>query len=438
MLDHRPQTIDKRLNYEATGLGPLKDRDSLALIKNILKDNGDPQKSFKIIHITGTKGKGSTSSFTAKILESAGLKVGLFTSPHIISPLERISVNGVDIKQEELDSIVQTIDYRQETKGQRLKTTDLTFFEMMTISAFVHFKQKKVDVAVLECGLGGRLDSTNAIESDVAVICNISYDHMNVLGETIAEIAGEKAGIIKKGTKLAVSAKQKDEAMKMLTFKCKNENIDLITLGEDIVAEINEVTSRGSEVSITTPLRKYRNCFISMPGKFQCENAALAVSASEKILECMGRQLDTKYVVEGLKNAYLPARLELLNAKPRMLFDGAQNAYSASKLKEYLEQTSEYDKLTILLSMASDKDIKGMCRELAALDADFIVTKFQGTRSADPFIIKGYLRGKIVRVAGDSKEALGLCFAGAGSNDLIVVCGSFYLIGEIKGLVSRI
>jgi len=424
--------LDSLSDHEKTGLDCLKGRYDLGKLKRILSRMGDPQDDFRSVHIAGTKGKGSVSVFVSSILREAGLDVGLFTSPHLADPRERISVNGSMISEAELESSVSLLK-------EALSGEVISFFEAYTLIALEHFSRKKVDFAVLECGLGGRLDATNVVGAEVCGIAPISYDHMQVLGTKIEEIAGEKAAIIKKGS-VCVSSPQRSEVMRVISEKCRKEEAPLSVTGKDTTYFLKEAGEQGSVFDIKGKKADYIGCRTVMPGAFQVENAATAIGIIENIKgDVLGdSSLAPREVVKsGILKAFLPGRMEILCREPLFVIDGAQNAESASRLKYSVEEIFKYDRLILLLGLSADKDIRGVCRELVPLADEIVLTKAQVARAADPHIIRGYIRAGKVRIARDVKESLGIVFGLAGKTDMVLAAGSFYLIGEIRNELQK-
>ncbi len=419
--------LDSFVNYETIGLDGIKDKFDLGKVHDALKELGDPHKNYKCVHVAGTKGKGSVCVFTAAILEGAGHSVGLFTSPHLVDPKERIRINAEEITEEELTSAATILRETLENRKERF-----TFFEVYTMIAMLHFSIKKVDFAVFEVGLGGRLDSTNVIDAKVCGITPISYDHMNVLGNSLEEIALEKAGIIKRGAH-CVSAPQTESVMEVIRKKCADQDASLSVVGEDILYKVISMDTSGSWVNIQTPAGTYENCRTVMPGDFQGMNCAVAIGLAEKALG--GKELDRDKMLDSLSRAFLPGRLEVLATQPFIVIDGAQNGESSRRLKYSVEQIFKYDKLILLFGISKDKDIRSTCRELAQAADEIILTRATVDRAADPHLVRGFFKGKSCKVTRDVKEALGIALHMAGKRDMILATGSFFVAGEVRELV---
>ena len=417
--------LDSLTNYEKIGLEKSIGNMDLARVKEALAGCGGPHEKYVIAHVAGTKGKGSVCAYIASILESSGRKTGLFTSPHLVSPLERIKVDGLNITEEAFAEVIGRI--------KSLPEAGLTYFEAMTVAALLYFAGRNVDVAVLETGMGGRLDATNAVDADICCITPVSYDHMHVLGESIEDIAMEKAGIIKEGVKCVVSP-QKEVVMGIIRDKCLREGAEMILLGEDVKWDILRCNDTGNIFDLYTRHGEYDHCASGLPGLFQIANCATAVAVCEEIL---GDEAEEEAFRQGIGKAFIPGRLEVVARSPLIVLDGAQNAESAEKLKYSVEQIFKYDRLILLAGLAADKDIHGFFAQLAPVADEVILTRSASRRAADPDILRGHVRGRPAVVTHDTKEALGMAFGKAGSKDLILVTGSFYVVGEVRELLLR-
>ena len=422
--------LDSLINYEKTGFTSCEKDFDLAKIREALEILGQDEQGYRSVHIAGTKGKGSISMFTSSILQANGFNVGLFTSPHLICDRERIRVNNEIISEGDLS---RALSYLQDKLGDSF-CQDLTYFEIYTLMAVFYFSMKKVDFAVFETGMGGRLDATNVIDAEVCGISPISYDHMSVLGDKIEQIASEKAAIIKRGA-CCISSHQEDSVLGVIKQRCHDVDAPLSLVGRDITYSVSHTGEEGNAFDVNGLEASYQVCSTRMLGSFQASNCAAAIGICEKLLG--GKGVDTAKVKEGIKNAFIPGRMEILSRKPLMLIDGAQNADSADKLKKSVEQIFKYDKLILLLGLSEGKDIKGVCDELASFADEIILTRASVKRAQDPHIIRGYIRKRPVRVTKDVKEALGVALDLAGENDMILATGSFFLIGEVRRLLLR-
>ncbi len=423
--------LDSFLNYEREGFNSLKKEFDLGNLHRVLERMDSPQEDFISVHVGGTKGKGSICTFASSILEQSGYKVGLYTSPHLVDIRERININGDLISEEDFAGV---LDGLKNVIEEESLSDDLTYFEVLTLAAISYFSQKKVDYAVFEVGMGGRLDATNVINAKVCCISPISYDHTHILGSTIEEIAREKAGIIKKGSHCIVSP-QRPEALEIIRNKCLREGASFSIIGKDITFKVNRIEDCGSSFDVFTLNGEHIDCRTKMPGEFQPENCASAIGIYENLFSGE-KYIDEEAVKRGAEKAYISGRLEILSRKPLIVIDGAQNRQSAAKLKYSVEQIFKYDKLILLLGVSKDKDIKGIADELIPLADEVVLTRANVKRAADPDLVRGYVGGKKASRTRDVKEALGLSLAKAKENDMILAAGSFYVIGEIKKLIA--
>ncbi len=388
---------------------------------------GSPHKSLSCIHITGTKGKGSTSYFSASILSAAGLKTGLYTSPHIISMNERVKINGKDIRGREIAALVPAL--RKAVK--KIKKTRFglpTYFEVYTALAFLHFKRANCGAAVLEVGMGGRLDATNVITPFVSVVTPISLDHVKELGGTLAKIAGEKAGIIKRFVPCIIG-RQERNALRVLLIKTKKNVSRAVLFGRDVIIRNLKVSPDGSVFNLSTPAGSYKGLTIKMIGAHQADNAALAVCAAESVLASLGIGEKTEEAVRsGLKNVKLPGRLDYRPGRPSMLLDAAHNEASARVLRETIKDFFPDRNLILVVGMSVNKDIEGVRSILFPLADAVIAVKSSNYRSASPEEVLGNHEGRAFQTVKEGmKEARRL----AGKNSLIVVTGSFYVLSDV-------
>ncbi len=417
-------------NYENIGFDHIDEEFDLKKVRRALKRMEDPHRSYKSVHVAGTKGKGSVSNFVNAILLRHGYKTGLFTSPHLVSPLERIVFNGEKIGEKELAHIV---DYIREVLPGSLQE-EFTFFEMYTLIAMVYFSMKKADIVVFETGLGGRLDATNVIEPALSILTPISYDHMELLGDTIEEIAFEKCGIIKNNIR-CITAAQRPEVLSVIRKSCKDKSAPLEVIGENTFFRIKRTSCKGTLFHVFTPSASYPDCKTDMLGSFQAANSALAIRACEHLIK--KRRFEKDLFKKALLDVYLPARLDVISCDPLILADGAQNRSSAALLADSVKEIYPGKRVILVTGVSANKDFEGFIDELNRISDKVILTKSSSPRAMDPNIMRGYIsRGKSV-VSYSPAEALGLAFKAAGAEDLILVCGSFYLASEIKQLLQK-
>lgn len=450
------QYLESFIDYEKFPSYPYKESLRLERVRGFLAAIGNPQDSLKCIHIAGSKGKGSTCAFVAYILREAGYRAGLYTSPHLSDFRERIRILssrftvhssqlGDDfegmIAEDELSDLVTRLKPDIEKYNRGSEYGPLSFFEIYTALAFTYFKKQKVDFAVLETGLGGRLDATNTVNPLVCVITPISYEHTDKLGHTLREIAAEKAGIIKrqkikaKSQKkkkekrqklLVVCAPQEKEAIEVIRAQSKEAGAKLYELNKDI---FYEAAHQG--FNVVSLFGEYPNLKIRLLGNHQFINAAAAIGAVEA-LRYHGIMVNMDSIREGLYNALWPGRCEVLSRNPIVVLDGAQNAASAGVLKQAVKENFQYKRLVLVLGVSQDKDRKGICGQLYDLADEVILTKANNPRATDPKALAGYFAGKAVRITKNVQEAKKASGNRAGGNDLILVTGSLFVVGEFR------
>jgi len=423
--------IDSFVDYEKIGFDNIREEFNLDKLRQVLGKIGNPERDYRVIHIAGTKGKGSICSFVSSILNEAGMRTGLFLSPHIITPRERIQVDGEIISENDFAEIFNFFMEHLE----RPANEKYTFFEIYTMVALEYFSRKKVDFAVLEVGMGGRLDATNVARGEFCGISPISYDHTQVLGKSLRSIAVEKSAIIKPGA-YCVSSLQRPAAARVVKKRCSTVNAELVSVGKDLKCQINSLSETGSKFDLYTKEDHYKNCQTRLPGIFQVSNAVTALGICEKVL--LGRSSRKSILKKGVKNAFIPGRMEVLLKKPYFVADGAQNADSALNLKNSIEQVFKYDRLILLLGMSRDKDIKGVCRHLAPFADEIVLTRAEGARAADPLVIGECIKKRRVKVTPDVASGVREAFNLASKKDLILATGSFFVIAEARRIVNGI
>lgn len=402
----------------------------LKRIERLLKRLGDPQYAARAVHVAGTKGKGSTSAMIASILSKAGYRVGLYTSPHLLSFTERIRVDGRPIAEADWARLVEVVRPHVEAENALGDIGELTTFEILTAMGFLHFRDVRADYQVVEVGLGGRLDATNVVRPDICVVTSISYDHTDVLGDTLAQIAGEKAGIVKPGVTV-VSAPQAAEAMEVIERACREKGARLLKVGRDVTWRRTAFDEAGQEMRVRGRLREY-DLRLPLLGRHQLENAAGAVAAAEVLSE-KDQKITPEAIIEGLGVVDWPGRLQVLRRRPWVVVDGAHNAYSMHRLGQALREYFAYKNLTLVLGFSGDKDIPGMVAEAAAMTGNVILAASRHPRSIKPAILLEEFRKQGVepRLAGSVREAVRLALAAAGPADLICGAGSMFVVAEV-------
>jgi len=397
----------------------------LAKVEKILEAIGNPHHEIQAIHIAGTNGKGSTAAMVASILMKEGYQVGLYTSPHLIRFTERIKINGKEIEEEEVAELAGRIRKRIEEAGI---TPPFTFFDVTTAMCFLYFKQKLVDLAILEVGLGGRLDSTNVIDPLLCVITNIAKDHEEYLGKSVLKIAGEKAGIIKKGRPL-ITAVTQPQVLRLFSTVCREKGVPYYRVGREFRYMQNEERNFDYEGLH----RKLWSIYVNLGGHHQIINATTALGAME-VLDDLGYRVSNDAMIEGLKQVEWPGRLEMVCSSPRVVLDGAHNPAAALVLKEALEKEFQYKHLILLIGMMKDKDVKSFLRLLAPLADHLILTKSHNDRAAPPTVLKAALgkNEKKAEIAEDLEKAIEKGLSMTKEEDLLCISGSLYTVGEAR------
>ncbi len=398
---------------------------------------GDPQEKYLKVQVAGTNGKGSVCAFLDSICNAAGIKTGTFTSPHLVSITERVRINGTDIGEEDFGrhaTVVREVCERLVRDGT-LETLP-TFFEQVTAIALVAFADAGVEVAILETGLGGRLDATTAANAEIAAITRIDLDHQEYLGNTIEEIAAEKAAIIREGSRVVVGAQQA-AAMRVILDRCHLFGIMPRTVSDEGGnTSGSECAPQGSKRDGASSLRVgFPPERLGLEGRHQVENAAVAVAVSEILGEYFPITKDE--VIAGLESARHPGRLEY---RGHYLFDGAHNAGGAKALAEYLKEF-ETRPITLVFGVMEDKDVGGMAEVLFPLAENILIATVANPRAMDSAeLLKSCDRalwGKKVVSAASGVGIINEAEALAGPNSLILVTGSLYLVGEVKRLISN-
>lgn len=402
----------------------------LRRVEMLLERLGNPQRVAKSIHVAGTKGKGSTAAMIASILTRAGYRTGLYTSPHLLSFTERIQIDGRPIVEDAFSRLVEALKAEAEIVNQSGVFGELTTFELLTALAFAYFKEMKVDYQVLETGLGGRLDATNVVKPEVCVITSISFDHMDVLGETLTRIATEKAGIIKSGS-IVVCSPQFPEAMTVIEGVCRERGVRLVRVGSDVTWRRKEFNLEEQSFQLRGIRGEY-NLNIPLLGEHQVENAATAVAAVE-VLADLGAAVSPQSIATGLAQVQWPGRLQILRREPWVIVDGAHNADSARRLAEALKRYFAFERMFLIFGASSDKNITGMVAELASLSSTVIVTSSRHPRAVETAMLIGEFskRGIIPEVAENVTSAVELALARAAPGDLICATGSLFIVAEV-------
>ncbi len=406
---------------------------SLERMRRLLEAMGSPHEELKCLHVAGTKGKGSTCTMLASMLQACGYATGLYTSPHLVDLRERIAINGQMISHADLVDLFKQVAAKEATLKE-----ELTFFEILTAAALRYYADQAVDVVVLETGMGGRLDSTNVVMPLVTGITNISLDHMNVLGRDLPSIAREKAGTFKKNVP-AISVEQEPSVTRVLDEVAQQVGAPLEYTGKQIDFsyrfEANRELGPHTRVSVITPTSRWEHLPVPLRGEHQAHNCALALALLDK-LKAHGFTFPDDKVIAGLAATQIPGRMEEVWREPRVLVDGAHNSVSIQALIRALGAHIAYDSLIMIFGCGQDKDVNGMLKQVA-LGADKVIfTKARNNpRAMEPEDLAARfneLSGKVSQSAPSLEEGLKLAARAVSRDDLIVIAGSFYLAGEAK------
>ena len=423
--------IHSFINYERTASWEYPEAFKLDRMHALAKELGNPQKAYETILIAGSKGKGSVAAILSSILRMENLKVGLYTSPHLVDLRERIQVNGLWISEQRFLAMMERFKHTLDSYEWRKNPP--TFFELLTAAAFFYFKEMKVQVAVLEVGLGGLYDSTNIAQARVAGITPISLEHTDKLGKTVSKIAVQKCGIIK-GREIVVSAPQVPEAEVVVQRTAEERDARLLRVGKEIRFFEREWTEEFQTFDVRAPFGNYFDLRLGLIGRHQIENACLAVALAKSLEEKTRLKISSDAVRQGVLDARWPGRLEKISDSPKILLDGAQNADSMRRLVEAVNRHFQYEKLWVVLGVSSDKDLDGILSALPPESTNLILTQAENPRAMEPGLIaeKAAARFKEVRIEKNPCQALQKAAASASSADLVLVTGSLFLLGDIK------
>lgn len=402
---------------------------------------GNPHRQLKFVHVAGSKGKGSVCEMVASALGACGYTVGLFTSPHLADVRERIRLGGDMISQYAFAQAATKV--RDAAAGLPAKHQDVTYFEAITAMALCYFADKAVDVAVLEVGLGGRLDSTNVVTPEASAITSIQLEHTALLGETLGEIAREKAGIMKPGV-TTFTMPQAPEVMEVFRATAAEVGATLAVLGEDVDFSWRFVAAHDmgphARVSVSTKRSEYEHLPVPLPGEHQAANCGLVLAMLDKLRE-RGFEAPERDVARGLAATPRNGRLEMLLTDPRLVIDGAHTRESVAALVNSIGAHIRYDSMVVIFGCASDKNLDGMLTEVArGADKVIFTRSADNPRAADPAELERRfveLSGKMAQTEPTLKDAINTAARAVTREDLICVTGSFYLAGEAKRLVQQ-
>ncbi len=429
-----------RPNFERLRPGRI-DRKSfkLARMESIMKALGDPHRDINAVHVAGTIGKGSTVAMMRSMLEGCGWTTGTYTSPHLMDIRERIAINGTNISQAAFAKLAKEV-----SKAADDVAPDATFFEVITAMSFLHFAEAATDVAIIETGLGGRLDATNVLTPSVSLITRIDYDHQYLLGDSLAEIAREKAGIFKSGVP-ALSVKQEPEAEAVLREVAEKVGAELRFIGKEIEFSsrfcVTDESGAHMRVCLLGERMRYMHLPVPLPGSHQADNCALALAA----LDMVGGktdEFDESVIFRGLAKTKNPGRMDLVWNRPRILVDGAHNPASMQALMRGIGSHLSFDSMICIFGCNEDKDVDANLEKLAIGGDKIIFTKAADQpRAMEPEdLVKRFekLRNRTCQSAPTVEKAIQIAAQASGREDLICVTGSFYLVGETMTYLDKL
>ncbi len=424
------------VDYEKRRIERYSPREfKLDRVVQLLEELGNPHEAYPTIHVAGTKGKGSVSAMMASAAQSGGLDTGLYVSPHLHTYRERMQINQQPISRSMMASLVEEMQPIVATMPE------LTTFEVTTALAFLYFQRERVDLAVMEVGLGGRLDATNVITPEISIITSLSLDHTYLLGDTLAEIAYEKAGIIKPGVPV-VTAPQQPEALDVLRRIAEERNAPLTVVGEDWVFAPEERTRNGQRIRVDRPdgPSPFEGLYeVGLLGDFQQENAAVAIAATA-VLHDQGHTWANPHALRtSLTEVSWPGRMEILNDDPLLVVDCAHNPYSAQALVDSLETWFPGVSWVLIYGASNDKDIEGMLKVLLPFSEHTIVTRSYHPRAAAPYALADLCAdlGQGAEIAVNPRRALEQAYRQLESGWGIIATGSIFIVADVREAWSK-
>ncbi|MFA5895287.1 MAG: folylpolyglutamate synthase/dihydrofolate synthase family protein [Thermoplasmata archaeon] len=395
-------------------------------MRKLLALLGDPHRGLKAIHVTGTNGKGSVSALSASVLQAAGYRVGLYTSPHLVRFNERIRVDGVPIADEDLLRLWSGIQPVMEAMTAERAVNKPTFFEVTTAMAFEHFRERNVDAVVIEVGMGGRLDATNVIDGTVAVLTRVGLEHTEHLGRTVDRIAREKAGIIKPASR-AVTVNQ--EALPVIEERCREIHVPLTVVGRDVHAERISQDLRGQRIRVRGEFGEL-DVQTSLLGSFQVENVGMAVTAATEMRRA-GFQIPDEAILRGIAATRWPARFQVIREEPLVLVDGSHNGPAATALSAAFVELFPGRKCRLVVGILSDKDLRGMAVALGPLASHVFACRPKSHRAYSAEEVASAFRAFAPGEAiPHVPAAIDAAILGTSSEDIILITGSIYTAGE--------
>ncbi len=426
------ETLSSFINYEREKDAAYPEAFKLDRMRELAKELGNPQNAFESVIIAGSKGKGSTASFLSSILRMDNWRVGLYTSPHLSNIRERIQINGMHISENKFVEGFAKIEKALDSPAFRKSPP--TYFEVLTALAFLHFKEMKVDVAVLEVGLGGLYDSTNIANAKVVGIAPISLEHTDKLGKTLSKICVQKCGVIK-GREIVISGAQMPEAAVVIEKAAEEREAQLFRVGKDIKVTERIMAHDKQHFDVRTPWGNFYDLDTHLLGRHQLDNAACAIGLAKALEKKTRLKVSEGAIRQGILDAKWPGRLEKVSDKPKIVLDGAHNVDSMQKCLDALPAYFQYSDLVVVFAASQDKDIEGMMKVVLKHTSCLILTQFDSPRVMPAKTIYSLLENeseKEVFVETDNVLALAKARSLAGVDDLILVTGSLYLVGEVR------
>lgn len=431
------------MNYQEaidflTGLTKFGFNFGLARIEYLMSLLGNPERLLRVIHIGGTNGKGSTAVMVERVLEAAGFRVGLFSSPHLHSYTERYLINHLPIPEERFADLMERLKpllERMVAEGHEHPTE----FEVCTALAFLYFFEEKVDFVVLEVGLGGVIDSTNIVPDPlVSVITNVTFDHMDYLGNTIAEIAEKKAGIIKEKGHV-VTAAWYPEAIEVIENRCREMGASLLRVGKEITWDLRDVSPAATVFDLKSPWGAYQNLEVPLAGQYQAVNAATALGTIEFLRHVHGVRITDGHLRQGLARSHWPARLEMISRNPQVIVDVTHNHDGSRMLKNALKDVYEYRRLILVMGMLGDKEREKVVAELAPLASAIFITRPLSPRAGDWMKLADEAKKYVgrVHVIEEIPAAVDAALEEAGPEDLVCITGSFYMVADARAYLLK-
>jgi len=437
--------LEGMVNYEKRTRWKYTDASfDLRRTRDLLAQMGNPHDALRIVHVAGTKGKGTTSALVASMLQAGGLRAGLHTSPHLVSVCERMRVDGTPIPEGQFQQLLGEVRDYVHRKRTESRNDAPTYFELTAALAMLHFRRQNVDWAVIEVGLGGRLDSTNVVSPRCAVITPIGFDHMDKLGDTLAKIAGEKAGILKPGVPLVLAAQRYPEALRALRQAAERQGCPRWEVGREVVisgaralaAPLSEPDAPvGWAFDVAAPSRRYEGLNIGLLGAHQVENCATAIGAVEILRQAGELELEPDAVRTGAAHCRWPARVELLARAPALILDAAHTVESVQALVEALATHFPSRAVSFVFGCSADKNAERMLTLMAPNCVRLVATRSESPRAVPAGEIARLAAGAgIARVdcVESGPQAVARALGEAGPDEVVCVTGSFFLAGEVR------